>query len=304
VKDERIAHAPPARGWIEAIDHVQLAMPAGGEAQARAFYGGLLGLAEVPKPGDSAKRGGCWFEQGPVRLHLGVEADYRPARKAHPALVVPRFEDLCAHLEAAGVPVESGAPMAGRARGFVADPFGNRIELMAACAAPLLRAQLPEDASALADLHRAAFGGELEAALVGALGAAGAIAVGLVAERQGEVLGHIVFSPLELETSEVRLAALAPMAVRPGEQSRGIGSALVRAGLERCRALGFDAVVVLGHPDYYPRFGFRPASGLGLRAPWDVPGEAFMALELAPGVLGAARGTVRYHPAFSAVDPG
>ena len=119
-------------GRIVAIDHVQLAMPAGGEEAARAFYAGLLGLTEVPKPQPLAARGGCWFEAGPVRLHLGVEADFRPARKAHPALVVDDLTALTACLAAAGFGVTPDDELAGIVRCFVADPFGNRIELIQA----------------------------------------------------------------------------------------------------------------------------------------------------------------------------
>lgn len=116
---------------VIAIDHVQLAMPPGGEAAVRAFYDGLLGMAEVPKPMPLAARGGCWFESGTVRLHLGVEADFRPARKAHPALVVAGYARLVARLEAAGHAVRADDELAGVVRSFVDDPFGNRIELIA-----------------------------------------------------------------------------------------------------------------------------------------------------------------------------
>lgn len=117
---------------IAALDHVQLAMPAGGEAAARAFYGDLLGLDEVPKPLLLAARGGCWFEQGAVRIHLGVEADFRPALKAHPGLLVTDLAALVAVLEAAGHCFTADSALPGTARGYVVDPFGNRIELIAA----------------------------------------------------------------------------------------------------------------------------------------------------------------------------
>ncbi len=111
------------------IDHVQLAMPAGGEAQARGFYTGLLGITEVPKPARLAARGGCWFETPTLKLHLGVEADFRPARKAHPGLLVDNFEPLCAALAAAGHVLAHDADDPGHT--YVDDPFGNRIELIA-----------------------------------------------------------------------------------------------------------------------------------------------------------------------------
>jgi catechol 2,3-dioxygenase-like lactoylglutathione lyase family enzyme len=115
---------------IRGIDHVQLAMPAGGEERARAFYATLLGIPEVAKPAHLAVRGGCWFELGSVRLHLGVEQDFRPARKAHPALVVDDLRALESVLNAAGHPTRAGEPLAGWRRADVHDPFGNRIELM------------------------------------------------------------------------------------------------------------------------------------------------------------------------------
>jgi catechol 2,3-dioxygenase-like lactoylglutathione lyase family enzyme len=115
---------------VRAIDHVQLAMPPGREAEARAFYSGLLGIPEKPKPAALAARGGCWFEDGPFKLHLGVEAEFRPARKAHPALLVDDLAGLVARLAAAGHPVRTDEPLPGYDRAFVDDPFGNRLELM------------------------------------------------------------------------------------------------------------------------------------------------------------------------------
>jgi catechol 2,3-dioxygenase-like lactoylglutathione lyase family enzyme len=115
---------------IAAIDHVQLAMPAGGEAEATAFYQGVLGLERRAKPPPLAARGGCWFSNGAVELHLGVEADFRPARKAHPALVVAGLDALVDALGAAGHEVRWDDEIPTRRRCFVADPFGNRIELI------------------------------------------------------------------------------------------------------------------------------------------------------------------------------
>ena len=113
------------------FDHVQLAMPPGREAEARAFYAGLLGIAEVPKPASSPTQAGAWFETGAVKVHLGVEPDFRPSKKAHPAFVVRALPALLERLRAAGVEaIES--PMEGYLRAHVRDPFGNRIELMEA----------------------------------------------------------------------------------------------------------------------------------------------------------------------------
>ena len=115
---------------IEAIEHVQLAMPAGQEDTARRFYSGLLGIPEIPKPQELAKRGGVWFERGALKVHLGVEADFRPARKAHPAFLVRDLSALVAKLRDAGVEVTDAEPLPGFDHVYIADPFGNRIELM------------------------------------------------------------------------------------------------------------------------------------------------------------------------------
>ena len=115
-----------------ALHHIQLAMPPGGEEAARGFYRDLLGLPERAKPAALAARGGCWFESDALRLHLGVEADFRAARKAHPALLVDDLDALQLRLTAAGRPVLGDDPVDGMARCFTEDPFGNRIELMQA----------------------------------------------------------------------------------------------------------------------------------------------------------------------------
>lgn len=115
---------------ILAIDHVQLAMPPGEEAQARAFYVGVLGLSETPKPPTLAARGGVWFGNGAVHLHLGVESDFRPARKAHPALLVDDLATLEAACRAAGFPTQRDHELPGYERFYVADPFGNRLEFL------------------------------------------------------------------------------------------------------------------------------------------------------------------------------
>jgi catechol 2,3-dioxygenase-like lactoylglutathione lyase family enzyme len=115
---------------LRALEHVQLAMPPGGEEQARAFYGGVLGLPELPKPANLAARGGCWFERGALKVHLGVDRDFRPARKAHPAFLVAGLRELVALCRARGYAVTDDEPLAGYGRAYVSDPFGNRIELL------------------------------------------------------------------------------------------------------------------------------------------------------------------------------
>jgi catechol 2,3-dioxygenase-like lactoylglutathione lyase family enzyme len=114
------------------IDHVQLAMPVGEEESARRFYSGLLGMTEIAKAPELAKRGGCWFESGGVRVHLGVEADFRAAKKAHPAFRCGDYDGLIPRLQAAGIEVTDAADIPGVRRCHVHDPFGNRIELIAA----------------------------------------------------------------------------------------------------------------------------------------------------------------------------
>ena len=115
---------------IMGIEHVQLAMPPGGEGAAREFYSGLLGLPERTKPPALAARGGCWFEAPGVKVHLGVDADFRAAQKAHPALLVDDLAALQIALAAAGVEAVPDEPADGRARCYVSDPFGNRVELI------------------------------------------------------------------------------------------------------------------------------------------------------------------------------
>jgi catechol 2,3-dioxygenase-like lactoylglutathione lyase family enzyme len=118
---------------VYGIDHVQVSMPAGGEALARRFYGELLGLTELPKPPNLALRGGAWFQCGALQLHLGVEAEFRPAKRAHPALLVSDLAQILATLSAAGFEIKhdsEGVP--GVERAFTSDPFGNRIEFVEA----------------------------------------------------------------------------------------------------------------------------------------------------------------------------
>lgn len=127
------AHTPHVSSpGVVGLDHVQLAMPAGDEAHASAdrFYVGVLGMVAVPKPPALAARGGRWYESGSARVHLGVDVDFRPARKAHPALAVSGLKALAEALDAAGYPFRPDTELSGVFRGYVDDPFGNRIELI------------------------------------------------------------------------------------------------------------------------------------------------------------------------------
>ncbi len=117
---------------IYALDHVQLAIPAGQEDEARAFYVGVLGLAEQPKPANLVGRGGVWFVSGSLKLHLGVDPDFRPSKKAHPALLVRDVEAAATECSAAGHPAVRDEPLEGFKRVYVEDPFGSRVELLEA----------------------------------------------------------------------------------------------------------------------------------------------------------------------------
>lgn len=115
---------------VQRLDHVQLAMPPGKENEARTFYSGVLGIPETPKPPDLAKRGGVWFEAGELKVHVGVEADFRPAKKAHPAFEVQDLTALITTCQRHGYRTVTDKPLPGYKRAYVYDPFGNRIELM------------------------------------------------------------------------------------------------------------------------------------------------------------------------------
>jgi putative acetyltransferase len=163
-----------------------------------------------------------------------------------------------------------------------------------------IRAEEEPDRPAVQAVIESAFEGSAEARLVAALREQAWPVVSLVAENGGAIVGHIMFSPVVLPGHpELKIMGLAPMAVAPGHQRKGIGSALVRAGLKQCKQLGAGAVVVLGHPEYYPRFGFSPSVRFGIGCEYEVPEEAFMVVELQRGFLQDASGKVKYHVAFS-----
>ena len=168
-----------------------------------------------------------------------------------------------------------------------------------------IRPETTEDYAAIHEVNLLAFGQEIESRLVEALRESPDFIpeLSLVAIEGGQVVGHILFSPMVIETKDGAVPALtlAPLAVRPEFQNQGIGSQLVRDGLERCRRLAHRIVVVVGHPAYYPRFGFSPARAQGLEAPFPVPDEAFLALELVRGALDGVAGMVRFPPPFNEV---
>ncbi|MNX35438.1 hypothetical protein D3C86_657040 [compost metagenome] len=167
----------------------------------------------------------------------------------------------------------------------------------------LIREETSDDREVIRAVNRLAFGGDTEGELIDRLRADGDVLLSLVAQVDGEVVGHILFSKLKSETrgGTIKAAALAPMAVTPEFQGRGIGTSLVERGLALCRERGYTAVVVLGHPDYYPRFGFSAQKGQALDSPYSEAGEAYMALELVPGALVGVSGSVRYPEAFAAL---
>jgi putative acetyltransferase len=163
---------------------------------------------------------------------------------------------------------------------------------------PVIRQETPADHDAIREVNRLAFGRDDEARLVDALREGGYARVSLVDEEGGLIVGHILFSDLPIVTPHgtVDALALAPMAVLPSRQRQGIGSLLVREGLRVCREAGHRVVVVLGHPEFYPRFGFSAGLAERLRSPFS--GPAFMAVELVPGAPDGVEGEVRYPPPF------
>jgi putative acetyltransferase len=162
-----------------------------------------------------------------------------------------------------------------------------------------IRAEQTDDCAAIREVHVRAFGGDEEGSLVDLLRNRKKAVISLVAVWQERVVGHILFSPISISNApeDFRAVGLAPLAVLPDFQNHGIGSQLTRAGLEACRQRDYDAVVVLGHPGYYPRFGFSRAKDYGLDNEYDAT-DAFMVMELKPGALKRVSGLVQYAPEF------
>lgn len=166
----------------------------------------------------------------------------------------------------------------------------------------LIRDEEEKDRASVSGIVAAEFDTGAESDFVDAIRKQPPPVVSLVAEEAGEVIGHVLFSPAPLEGDpQAKLMGLASLAVIPEHQGKGIGSELMRAGLERCRRLGFEGVIALGHADYYSRFGFAPASRFGLRFVYQLPEDAFLALELAPGALERRSGKVQYLAALRTI---
>jgi putative acetyltransferase len=165
-----------------------------------------------------------------------------------------------------------------------------------------IRREDPKDYAAVHAVNTTAFETEAEANLVDMLRKEAEPTVSLVAEMDGVIVGHILFSPASLSGfPDLKIMGLGPLAVIPKYQRNGIGSALTETGLEICKGLGYGAVIVLGHPEYYPRFGFRPSVLYDITSEYDVPEDAFMVIELHPGYLDGSSGVIKYHPAFTNV---
>jgi putative acetyltransferase len=165
-----------------------------------------------------------------------------------------------------------------------------------------IRQERDKEETIIAEIHRTAFGGDAEPRLVELIRKSDGYIpeLSLVAEKDGLVVGHILFSPVAIVTDAEKIPALslAPVGVLPEHQRQGIGSALVREGLTQCQRLGHHIIIVIGHPDYYPRFGFVSATEKGLTAPFDVPDEAFLVYEGISGALTGISGTVEHPPFF------
>jgi putative acetyltransferase len=164
-----------------------------------------------------------------------------------------------------------------------------------------VREERPADIEAIRAVNLQAFGQSGEGLLVDALRSNDGVLLSLVATRNGDVLGHILFSPVTVRSGREQItgAGLGPMSVLPGHQRQGIGGKLVEAGKQKLHGLGLPFIVVLGHPEYYPRFGFEPASRYAIRCEWDVPDNVFMILVMDPPTMIGISGLAEYRPEFS-----
>ncbi len=163
--------------------------------------------------------------------------------------------------------------------------------------ATTLRLETPEDVPGIRAVVHAAFGQSAEADLVDGLRHSGALTLSAIAVIDNRIVGHVAFSPITIGNTYSALA-LAPVAVAPDCQRRGIGTGLINWSLDECRRLGHAVIIVVGDPAYYRRFGFTPASPFGIECPFPVPAEVFMLLELSQGAAAGYKGMVRYHPEF------
>jgi putative acetyltransferase len=161
-----------------------------------------------------------------------------------------------------------------------------------------IRDEVPEDAAAIRDVNNRAFGQDQEGNIIDALRSNGAVLLSLVATSRGQVVGHVMYSPASV--GDLAGAALGPMAVLPEYQRRAIGSKLIEAGNQKLKDRGCPFVIVLGHANYYPRFGFRPARAYGIQCEWEVPDDVFMLLILDSDKTAGINGLARYRPEFSA----
>ena len=166
-----------------------------------------------------------------------------------------------------------------------------------------IKQETMEDIQEVHNVNAKAFGREAEAVLVDKMREHGVLTISLVAVNDDAIVGHIAFSPVEITSEKTSLNGLtiAPVAVLPSYQNRGIGSILVRDGLDECRNQGHEIVFLVGHPEYYPRFGFVPARAKGFECEYEAPDEAWMVIELKEGALAGKQGKVTFQPEFKEV---
>jgi putative acetyltransferase len=165
-----------------------------------------------------------------------------------------------------------------------------------------IRPEEPKDSSNVYTVNESAFDTPAEANLVEALRREAHPIISLVAEDEETIVGHVMFSPVTLiGHPDLKIMGLGPVAVVPERQRMGIGTILIKTGMEKCKELGFGAIVVLGYPEYYPRFGFIPSVRYGIRSEYNVPEDVFMVTEFQPDYLQGSTGIIQYHPSFNDV---